>query len=292
MSDPDPPWLNYTPPPRLEEFEALASDPPSPGILPYDLGRRGFWALEPGKSVQLELPVEDVMGTVIVWEAPLGRISVADLQVAVALSAIWGEGARERVFEFTLADLAERLELAWGGKTAKQLDRALLRLRSTTFGITWREASGHSEHDDRFGIIDSYRLSGRRGGRRHSGQVEWSRWTYGRLDNRHFSLIDLATLKSIESWIAKRLYAYCESMTGHPWMTDEGERRERFQRRIDDSLKGTLGCRAGRELRFLRADLKKAGEEICRRDSRYREITVRPGKVRGSHLLAVERLRR
>ena len=112
--DPAGGWTD--PEPDLEE------DGRQPGLLAYDLGRRGFWALEPGQPTQLELAVDDSAGTLIVHQAPLGILGTVELQVAIALAAVWGETDRDRVFPFRIADLVERMELSWSGQTVRDLD--------------------------------------------------------------------------------------------------------------------------------------------------------------------------
>jgi hypothetical protein len=286
------PWADFVPRPEAHEadngFQQLE---PGPGLLAYDFGRRGFWALEPGQPVQLELAIDDGAGTLIVREAPLGMIGTFELQVAIGLAAVWGEGSRERSFPFRLKDLADRLELRWGGKTQKDLDRALGRLRATTFGATWYDPARAQEHDDRFGLIDSYRLSGRRNGRRVAGEVEWSRWTFARLEAREFAEIDLQTMRRLRSPLARRLYAYCEARSGTSrHQDDDGQPVERFARRIDRRFQATLGSER-RELRKFRFDLKSAAADICTTDRRYRRLSVEPGQGR-AQVLVVERARK
>ena len=287
------PWADYVPPPRPDEDADDDATPfeVGPGLLPYDLGRRGFWALEPGQPVQMELAVDDIAGALIVREAPLGMLGTFELQVAIALAAVWGDDERERVFPFRIADLVERLELSWSGRTVADLDRALGRLASTLFAATWYDPARELEHDDRFSLLDSYRLSGRRKGRRTLGEVEWSRWTFARLEAQAFGEIDLPTMRRLGSPLARRLYAYCESRSGTAsYVHDDGQPVETFVRRVDERFQTTLGSRAA-QVRDFRLDLRRAGADVAENDRRYRQLEVVSGRQRGAHVLRVERLR-
>jgi hypothetical protein len=284
------PWADFVP--RLpDEPDATPEElEHGRGLLAYDFGRRGLWALEPGQPVQLELPVDDGAGTLVVHEAPLGMIGTFELQVAIALAAVWGEGMRERCFPFRLIDLADCLELRWGGRTQKELDRALGRLRATTFGATWYDPERAQEHDERFGLLDSYRLSGRRNGRRIAGEVEWSRWTFARLEAREFTTIDLKTMRRLRSPLARRLYAYCEARSGtSTGLDDDGRPIERFTRRIDERFQTTLGSER-RDLRKFRFDLRSAAADVSSMDTRYRQLSIERGRAR-THVLVVDRTR-
>ena len=285
-------WASWTPPGGWTDPEPdLGEDGRQAGLLAYDLGRRGFWALEPGQPTQLELAVDDSAGTLIVHQAPLGILGTVELQVAIALAAVWGETERDRVFPFRIADLVERMELSWSGQTVRDLDRALGRLASVLFAATWYDPARAMEHDDRFGLVDSYRLSGRRGGKRVVGEVEWSRWSFARLEARQFAEVDLSTMRSLRSPLSRRLYAYCECRSGtRNYVNGDGVAVETFSRRVDDQFQLTLGSRRD-ALRKFRFDLRKAAADVSAADSRYQEIRFESGR-QSKTVLVVDRLRR
>jgi hypothetical protein len=84
--------------------------------------------------------------------------------------------------------------------------------------------------------------------------------------------------------LGKRLYVFLQGQEGFP---HDGP-GVYYEIPIDNTLMETAGCR-DRHSRRLRVKLARAGREIIDADSRYKEVSIRPGKSRGLHVLRMVR---
>ncbi len=261
-------------------------------VMEHNLGRKGIWAAEPRRSQrEWTYATEDVVGSLTVTYS-LGQLSTFEMELVAWILGRWQDSQPEdgRII-FSLRECAREFGASWGGTRAGFLKDALYRIDGTRFRGKVYYAPAKRRETRTFGIVDSVHIVERandlRGAAIEPGTVtvKLSEFLLQQLQRRQFARLDWRALREgIRTPLAKRLYVFLQGQKGFP--APDG--CTVYESVIDNHLVESLGCR-DQNRRRLRSKLARAGAEIRAADARYREITVRPGKQRGIHVLRAVR---
>jgi hypothetical protein len=272
-------------PARTHELPSLV-----PAVMENNLSRKGIWAVEPDRQrLEWRYETEDIVGS-LTMEMTLGRLSTFEMELVAWLLGRWKDEGDGKI-RFSLRQCTREFGAKWSGQRAEFLREALDRIDGTRFrGTVWERATRKRKRD-RFGIVDRIQYVDKAdsldGPSTEAAQVTvtLSSFILEQLRTKQFKRLDWETLRQrIKSPLGKRLYVFLQGQEGFP----HDARGVYYEITIDNTLMETLGCR-DRHSRRLRVKLARAGREIMDADSRYKEVSIRPGKSRGLHVLRMVR---
>ena len=261
-----------------------------PAVMENNLSRKGIWAVEPDRHrLEWRYETEDIVGS-LTMEMTLGRLSTFEMELVAWLLGRWKDEGDGKI-RFSLRECTREFGAKWSGQRAEFLREALDRIDGTRFrGTVWERATRRRKRD-RFGIVDRIEYVDRSdsvdGPSTEAAQVTvtLSSFMLEQLRTNQFKRLDWETLRQrIKSPLGKRLYVFLQGQDGFPLEA----RSVYYEISIDNTLMETLGCR-DRHARRLRVKLARAGREIMEADTRYQEVSIRPARTRGIHVLRMVR---
>jgi hypothetical protein len=249
--------------------------------LERNLARKAMFELDPDRTaLSLVVETEDVLGK-LTGRFERGELSVVDMRTVMWLQGRYEGG--DRYVTFSFREAARGLGLAWGASAAEAIRDSLLRLQETTWSGEMYDLELGMKRELQFSILDVVELPPRRSRGTSEGwgvvRVAFSKFLREQLARGYCIRLERGQFLALNGFLAQRLYVFLESQRGF----EDG----RVVVPVDDRLWETLGVRAACERRS-RARLKEAGLEICRRDGRYREVSLRCASP-GRWLLVAER---